>query len=654
MKAKKRKPQVGRALTWRIVSLTMALWLLCMVVLTWCVASDMQIQVKQDLQYFVNEPDFQHGPSELGWPGIAECYMIDDLRSPYSWLRLEQLIPFAREQIFANPISYDSWLWGKWDMYFGYEPAIIYYDKNADELIRTGRYITFDYISAENWVQQNIDFLGKSYIALDNVPGGADCFKLVFSDHHPLFEATDIFCPILRLNGWLEANEFHPTQIERGSILNSWEWDHTTEQLAALDSCGEVMWETVLTADAPEGQKTITIYALQLIGYNYGSRPVTVNGKTYDTLADLLDTAMRSERPSEYEKHSLWETIVLESRRHTDNNGERYYFASIVRCFPLQYAVIRLVWVYVLSFAVVALILWRILRKLRRNLTAPLRQMADAAQQGYLIEPISKWEEPAAIEEYFIQSHQTMAENKTEINQLRTALDYAHNAEEKRKTLISNITHELKTPLAIIHSYTECLQDGISPEKREQYLSTILEETQRMDGMVLQMLELSRLEAGRVKLAAEPYSMLELTKAIVEKLDPMMQERNLTVCYGLAQEFTITGDEGRMAQVITNLLSNAQKYTTEGGTIRIQVFLTMSTVCFRVTNTAPHLSDEALEKVWDSFYRVDPSRHTSGTGLGLALVKSIVTLQGGTCMVQNTKMDDGSDGVMFGFEIPLK
>ena len=106
-------------------------------------------------------------------------------------------------------------------------------------------------------------------------------------------------------------------------------------------------------------------------------------------------------------------------------------------------------------------------------------------------------------------------------------------------------------------------------------------------------------------------------------------------------------------EVITNLLSNALKYTTDHGIIRIQVFVSRGTVCFRVENTAPHLSEEALQKVWDPFYRTDKSRTTSGTGLGLTLVKSIISLHGGSCSVRNTVMEQGADGVEFGFEIPI-
>ena len=652
MKEKKRKPRTGRALGWRIVCLTLALWLACMGCLTWCVATDMRIQAKQKLLFYVDNNSARVSRSELSWPGVTENNMIDDLGSPYLWIRMEKLFPFAYGQTFTNYISDDDWMWGKWDLFYGFEPAIIYYDENGAELLRTGHYLTFGYTTAEKWAEQDVDPIAKGYVALDAVPGGAERFEYVLSDHAIGDVGMGMLFPVLRLTGWFEGNEFHPTLIENGDHLTYQGRETDIEKLADLDARGRLEWETMLTAEAPEGQELVTIYGYEPGGYNCAPRPVTVNGETYDTLADLLDTALKSEHPFEYEKRGLLETIVFYSRTHTDDVGT-YRFACAIRCAPLQYAVMRLVWVYVVSLALVALVLWRILRKIRWNLTESLKEMAGAVQYGHVVKTYSGWEEPAALEDYFRQTHQTLAENKTEIARLRTALDYAHDAEENRKALISSITHELKTPLAIIHSYTEALQADIAPENRELYLATIQEESERMDAMVLQMLELSRLEAGRVRLNPEPFPILELTRAIADKLEPLMAERNLTVSYGLAQDFTVTADEGRIAQVITNLLSNAQKYTTEGGSVRIQVFNARGTACFRVTNTAPHLSDEALQKVWEPFYRADASRNTPGTGLGLSLVQSIVALHGGACAVSNTYTDDGRSAVEFGFEIPM-
>ena len=175
----------------------------------------------------------------------------------------------------------------------------------------------------------------------------------------------------------------------------------------------------------------------------------------------------------------------------------------------------------------------------------------------------------------------------------------------------------------------------------------ILEEAERMDGMVLEMLDLSRLEAGKVRLASDQFSLLELTHRVFDKMKLLIEEKELKVDYVWPHEYEITADEGRITQAVTNLVSNAIKYSPRGGTIYVSVTKTKDKVIFAIENQSQPLSDEALENVWDSFYRTDKSRTEKGTGLGLPITKAIVELHGGTCHVSNTET-----GVEFKFYLP--
>lgn len=651
MKREKKKPSTYRALAWRYVALVLSFWIVCMGGLTWAVASDMLIQMENQLTFYADNAGHRAPHGEDALPGTLEYEMIKRIGYPYFWIDLEPLLPIAADQHFSGQISSRDWIWGKWELYFGFEAAVIYYDENHQELIRTGDYLIFDYTTAEGWEAKDLTPVGKSYVHLNDVPEAQALFERRITLYPMGDFGLGMLNPLFRFTGWFEGNEFRPVLIEDGSHLNQHGWVTDLNQLWELDSRGTLEWETIYRETPPDGQELVTVYGWEPGGHNVEEKPVTVNGVTYNSLTDLLHASYTSENPFSLEKRSLWESVLIYPRGHTDGYG-RFTIAVAVRCRPLHYAVCHLVWVYAVSVALVGLILWRYLRKIRSELTLPLEYLSRAAENGYTISPRSDWEEPAALEAYYVQTYQTLAENKNELAQLRTALDYAHDAEEKRKTLISNITHELKTPLAIIHSYAECLSEDVLPEKRKEYLATILEETEKMDGMVLQMLELSRLEAGRVRLAAEEFSLLELTKAAAEKMKLLMEERNLSLTYDFVQETMVTADEGRMGQVITNLMSNAVKYATEGGIIRISVFATRSTTCFRIANTAPHLTEADLEKVWDSFYRADSSRSTPGTGLGLSLVKSIIALHGGSCSCRNTVTKDGAEAVEFSFDLP--
>lgn len=333
------------------------------------------------------------------------------------------------------------------------------------------------------------------------------------------------------------------------------------------------------------------------------------------------------------------------------------YYSTIVTCRPLTYCKLRLIPFYCVTFLVTTLITSMCLLIVKFKLLDPLHEQAEAMEK--LLPDMTqkewdtirrngfRWEEPMVARSHVIR----LQKIKAEMTRMETALDYARDAEENRKQLISNITHELKTPLAVIHSYAEGLQSGIAAEKKEHYVEVILDEADRMDAMVLQMLELSRLEAGRVKITLDSFSFSELLQYVAEKFQPLLDAKNLTLQLSLAELLTIHASESRLEQVLTNYLSNAVRYTPCGGQIVIRAACNQKELFFDITNTAPHLSEEGLEKVYDSFYREETSRSTKSTGLGLAIVKGIISLHGGECYVSNTELD-GKSAVHFGFRIP--
>jgi signal transduction histidine kinase len=291
-----------------------------------------------------------------------------------------------------------------------------------------------------------------------------------------------------------------------------------------------------------------------------------------------------------------------------------------------------------------------ILRRIRKNLTEPVAKVADHFRNG--MQPLEeetapKWAEALALQQHYDAVATAYHDAQTNAIRLQAALDYAQNAETHRRKMISDITHELKTPLAVIHSYAEGLRDGIAADKQEQYLNVILDEAERMDAMVLQMLDLSRLEAGRVRLVTEPFSLLALTRSILERLQPLADDKQLRIHYVIAEEFSITADKERMEQVITNFATNAIKYTPDGGSIWLKLYRHQGKTYFVLTNECEPLPADALQQVWDSFYRVEEARSAKGTGLGLSIARAIIELHGGTVQAANT-----SDGVEFQFTLP--
>lgn len=229
------------------------------------------------------------------------------------------------------------------------------------------------------------------------------------------------------------------------------------------------------------------------------------------------------------------------------------------------------------------------------------------------------------------QTREQLHEGKAECARLNKALEYAKTAEQNRRQMTSNIAHELKTPLAVIHSYAEGLKEHIAEHKRERYLDVILSESERMDAMVLELLDLSRLEAGKVKLAHDEFSLSGLVRGIAEKLETAIQEKELQVTFDAPQACLVTADEARIGQVVENFMTNAVKYTPCGGNIAVRISQQQGKTAVSIANDCEALSAEQLARVWDTFYRVQPERDRKGSGLGLAIAKNIVELHGGTC-----------------------
>jgi len=311
---------------------------------------------------------------------------------------------------------------------------------------------------------------------------------------------------------------------------------------------------------------------------------------------------------------------------------------------------------YLFTFLLTLVFALAVFFTLRKRLLFPMFAVNDAVEEHWkeiyhADDYLSGWQEPADLVRNYSITQDKLRIRQNEITRLNTALEYAKDAEQNRRQMTSNVAHELKTPLAVIHSYAEGLKEHIAEDKRDKYIDVILAESEHLDDMVLESLDLSRLEAGKVKLALDTVSLNDLTHNVFERLDMAAQAKELNITFDLPEACTIQADEARIKQVIENFASNAVKYTPMGGNIRVtasrQEFRTRPTATtFAIENDSPPLSDEALSKIWETFYRTDDARSGGGTGLGLAIAKNIVELHGGACGVRNTET-----GVEFKFTI---
>ncbi|MFE6704381.1 sensor histidine kinase [Bacillus thuringiensis] len=230
---------------------------------------------------------------------------------------------------------------------------------------------------------------------------------------------------------------------------------------------------------------------------------------------------------------------------------------------------------------------------------------------------------------------------------LQQDIERERQLEKTRKEFISGVSHELKTPLSVIRSFAEGIKDGVSKDT-SYYTDVILEETENMNRLIVEMLELAKLESGTYKLDMTTFSIGELTQQVYTKLLFSMEEKHLQVNVDADPSILVTANRSRIEQVVVNLLSNAIRYTPDGEKIQVSIIEAEDTVKVEIENTGNPIPEESLEKIWDRFYRLDASRsrHTGGTGLGLSIVKNILDLHHAEYGVYNT-----TNSVVFYFNL---
>jgi signal transduction histidine kinase len=234
--------------------------------------------------------------------------------------------------------------------------------------------------------------------------------------------------------------------------------------------------------------------------------------------------------------------------------------------------------------------------------------------------------------------------------QLQKDIEKERKLENTRREFISGVSHELKTPLSVIRSYTEGVKDNISKERTEYYTEVILEEIEKMDTLIVDMLELAKLESGTYHVHTETFSIVGLLDDVYHKLLFVLQEKNMDIEFIADDDYEVVADRRRIEQVMTNFITNAVRYGNEDSDIIIRLTREETEVKMEVENDGSTIPEELMGKVWERFYRVDDSRnrHKGGTGLGLSIVRNILDLHNAPFGVENIE-----NGVKFYFSLPI-
>jgi len=227
-------------------------------------------------------------------------------------------------------------------------------------------------------------------------------------------------------------------------------------------------------------------------------------------------------------------------------------------------------------------------------------------------------------------------------------------SQKSQRDFVANVSHELKTPLTSIQGFAQAILDGTAEtiEERQQAATIIFNESGRMHKLVLDLLDLARLDAGTLELQRAPVDLAALLRAMAERFSLQARSAGVVIQIEANHLPVITGDGDRLAQVFTNLVDNALKFTPAGGRITLQAEKSDSYLQITVSDTGAGIPTEAVARIFDRFYQVDPARpggEKHGSGLGLAIVKEIVTAHGGTISARS----EPGQGSVFTIRLPI-
>ena len=242
-------------------------------------------------------------------------------------------------------------------------------------------------------------------------------------------------------------------------------------------------------------------------------------------------------------------------------------------------------------------------------------------------------------------------------NELERDIEEKSKIDEMRKTFISDVSHELKTPIALIQGYSEGLIENVNSdeENRKFYAEVISDEAMKMDRLVKELLELMKLEYGKREFHNRMFDIVELEKETIKKLKVMMDEKNVEINIP-DDSIEVYADDFYIEQVLTNYLTNAIKNVQEVDEekyikVTNKIDKENQKVRIKVFNTGEKIDEENLDRIWNRFYKVDESRNREdgGTGIGLSLVKAIMNNYQNKYGVKNLY-----NGVEFYFELDLE
>lgn len=314
---------------------------------------------------------------------------------------------------------------------------------------------------------------------------------------------------------------------------------------------------------------------------------------------------------------------------------------------------------YIISGIVMILISAFIINLFSKRITKPVMELAEISKRMTALDFDAKYVSKGENEIDLLGEHmntlsetleKTISELKTANNELRRDIEQKEKIDEMRTEFLSNVSHELKTPLALIQGYAEGLKDGISDdaESRDFYCEVIMDEAQKMNTMVKKLLTLNEVEFGQENVYLERFNVSELVEGLAQSCSLLVEQKSGKLLMEVDSPLYAWSDELKIEEVLTNYISNACNHLDGERIVKIGAHQNGEKVRVTIFNTGKQIPEEDIERIWDKFYKVDKAhtREYGGSGIGLSIVKAIMESVNGSYGVQNRE-----DGVEFWIEI---
>ncbi|SFR67124.1 sensor histidine kinase [Anaeromicropila populeti] len=310
---------------------------------------------------------------------------------------------------------------------------------------------------------------------------------------------------------------------------------------------------------------------------------------------------------------------------------------------------------------IVALISTIIMFFLSKNFTKPILDLSEIAERMVDLDFTAKYEEERndeigilgnGINTLSNKLEHTISELKTANNELKTDIERKIQIDEMRKEFLSNVSHELKTPIALIQGYAEGLIENVNDdaESRNFYCEVISDEANKMNKMVKKLLTLNQIEFGNNMAQIEHFDIVQMIKSVIASVGILVQQKGVRLLFEASSPIYVWSDEYMVEEVFTNYISNALNHVDGEKVIHIKLVKKQDTLRVSVFNTGKQIPQEDLEKIWIKFYKVDKARtrEYGGNGIGLSIVSAVMK-----SLNHDFGVINHNNGVEFWFEVDI-